>query len=62
MKNRKIIQISSCFADSCKYGPVAFLYALCNDGTLWVQHDNNEWKQIDSIPQDIINDYQDKVK
>lgn len=48
---RKIIQISSMLD---RIGPTtyrAYLFALCDDGTLWRQADGNDWQQVESIPQ-----------
>ncbi len=46
---RKIIQISSFFADG--WGPMS--HCLCDDGTVWARGGKEvEWKQLTDIPQD----------
>lgn len=41
---RKVVQITT-----VGYG--GLLYALCDDGTIWV-YDYVDWKQVESIPQE----------
>lgn len=52
MKTRKIVQIEIDFAsDSC----APYIYALCNDGTLWGINDKpgEKWRPLPNIPQPL---------
>lgn len=57
MIERKIIQIAAipcARADintyTAKYNPTC-VYALCDDGTVWVKEPNEKWSKVESIPQ-----------
>lgn len=53
---RKIIQLSATVSKSF-FGEELFVYALCDDGSVWVRRPwgNKEdwyWNRIENIPQD----------
>ena len=45
--SRQPIAISAFPIDSAGYG----VYAICNDGTIWVSIDGTSWTQVAAIPQ-----------
>lgn len=45
---RKVIQIA-CNPESQSHFPE--LFALCNDGSIWVECNGEKWKQILDVPQ-----------
>ena len=49
---RKIIQISSCGVENSVITQCnAFLFALCDDGTLWEQRNTfSTWQQVSPVP------------
>lgn len=51
MKTRKIVQMAIDFSSDSSCPP--YIYALCNDGTLWGINDkpDEKWRPLPSIPQ-----------
>lgn len=54
---RKVIQLAVKPASDTEFSSHgAALYALCDDGTMWVQWDrNNWWERVEGVPPEAPN-------
>lgn len=59
---RKIIQIQATHGGTDKF-PRSELYALADDGTLWMRQEwNGAWRQVSSLPNNFVGDGKGEVR
>jgi hypothetical protein len=51
MTKRKIVQIATAARNDSEGDGSRFLYALCDDGSIWRMSDLRGWHQLPDIPQ-----------